>query len=165
MNWNIQWDKIMVTSSIGVLRLFLCFWMMTPLPLTQLMSLSNFVVPEPKGSSPYSQEFAISHYSEPTQFSSPPKAVSLRPVFIPSSNLRLSLLSSSFLRALPPNILHFSVLSHACHMPHPPHSPWFDLPNHIWKWVPNMNSFPRSKVRPGRDADHSPPSSAEVVNE
>jgi hypothetical protein len=25
--------------------------------------------------------------------------------------------------------------------------------------------FPRSKARPGRDADHSPPSSAEVVNE
>jgi hypothetical protein len=26
-------------------------------------------------------------------------------------------------------------------------------------------SFPRGKARPGRDADHSPPSSAEVVNE
>jgi hypothetical protein len=25
--------------------------------------------------------------------------------------------------------------------------------------------FPGGKVRPGRDADHSPPSSAEVVNE
>jgi hypothetical protein len=25
--------------------------------------------------------------------------------------------------------------------------------------------FPRGKARPGRDADHSPPSSAEVVNE
>jgi hypothetical protein len=25
--------------------------------------------------------------------------------------------------------------------------------------------FPGSKARPGRDADHSPPSSAEVVNE
>jgi hypothetical protein len=25
--------------------------------------------------------------------------------------------------------------------------------------------FPRSKARPGRDADHSPPSSAEVMNE
>jgi hypothetical protein len=30
------------------------------------------------------------------------------------------------------NHIHFSVLSHACHMPHPPHSPWFDLPNDIW---------------------------------
>jgi hypothetical protein len=26
-------------------------------------------------------------------------------------------------------------------------------------------SFPGGKARPGRDADHSPPSSAEVVNE
>jgi hypothetical protein len=26
-------------------------------------------------------------------------------------------------------------------------------------------SFPRGKARPGRDADHSPPSSAEVENE
>jgi hypothetical protein len=26
-------------------------------------------------------------------------------------------------------------------------------------------SFPRGKTRPGRDADHSPPSSAEVVND
>jgi hypothetical protein len=27
------------------------------------------------------------------------------------------------------------------------------------------DTFPGGKVRPGRDADHSPPSSAEVVNE
>jgi hypothetical protein len=26
-------------------------------------------------------------------------------------------------------------------------------------------SFPRGKARPGRDADHSPPSSAEIKNE
>jgi hypothetical protein len=30
-------------------------------------------------------------------------------------------------------------------------------------WVPGP--FPGGKARPGRDADHSPPSSAEVVNE
>jgi hypothetical protein len=29
----------------------------------------------------------------------------------------------------------------------------------------HRESFPRGKARPGRDADHSPPSSAEVVNE
>jgi hypothetical protein len=28
-----------------------------------------------------------------------------------------------------------------------------------------VGPFPGSKARPGRDADHSPPSSAEVVNE
>jgi hypothetical protein len=32
------------------------------------------------------------------------------------------------------------------------------------QWVPG-GPFPRGKVRPGRDADHSPPSSAEVKNE
>jgi hypothetical protein len=31
------------------------------------------------------------------------------------------------------------------------------------QWVPG--SFPGDKARPGRDADYSPPSSAEVVNE
>jgi hypothetical protein len=31
--------------------------------------------------------------------------------------------------------------------------------------VGTLSTFPGSKARPGRDADHSPPSSAEVVNE
>jgi hypothetical protein len=31
------------------------------------------------------------------------------------------------------------------------------------QWVPGP--FPGGKARPGRDADHSPPSSAEVVNQ
>jgi hypothetical protein len=34
------------------------------------------------------------------------------------------------------------------------------------QWVPGTGgSFPGGKARPGRDADHSPPSSAEVKNE
>jgi hypothetical protein len=33
-----------------------------------------------------------------------------------------------------------------------------------FQWVPGVLS-PGVKARPGRDADHSPPSSAEVVNE
>jgi hypothetical protein len=33
------------------------------------------------------------------------------------------------------NPVPVSPLSHACHMPHPPSSPWFDLPNNIWWWV------------------------------
>jgi hypothetical protein len=33
------------------------------------------------------------------------------------------------------NHVHFSVLSHACHMSLPPHSPWLDLPNDIWGWA------------------------------
>jgi hypothetical protein len=33
------------------------------------------------------------------------------------------------------NPAHVSPLSHACHMPRPPHSPWFYLSNNIWWWV------------------------------
>jgi hypothetical protein len=33
--------------------------------------------------------------------------------------------------------VHFSLLSHAFHMPCSPLSPWFDLPN-IWRWVQIM---------------------------
>ena len=35
----------------------------------------------------------------------------------------------------------------------------------IVKWVPGIWVFPGGKVRPGRAADHSPPSSAAVVEE
>jgi hypothetical protein len=38
-------------------------------------------------------------------------------------------------------------------------SPWASYP------MGTGGSFPGGKVRPGRDADHSPPSSAEVKNE
>jgi hypothetical protein len=33
------------------------------------------------------------------------------------------------------NPVHACALSHACHMPRPPHSPWFDVPNNIWWWI------------------------------
>jgi hypothetical protein len=34
------------------------------------------------------------------------------------------------------------------------------------QWVPwGRGPFPGARARPGRDVDHSPPSSAEVVNE
>jgi hypothetical protein len=32
-------------------------------------------------------------------------------------------------------LVQFSLLSHAQHMSHPPHSPWLDLPSDIWWWV------------------------------
>jgi hypothetical protein len=38
------------------------------------------------------------------------------------------------------NLVNFSPLSHACHMPCSPHSPWFDLRNNIWWWVLRKNS-------------------------
>jgi hypothetical protein len=39
-----------------------------------------------------------------------------------SSEWSLSLLLSHL------NLVHVSILSHACHMTHPPHSPWHDHP-------------------------------------
>jgi hypothetical protein len=36
------------------------------------------------------------------------------------------------------NLVHFLLLSHACHMSRASRSPWFDLPNNIWGWVQNM---------------------------
>jgi hypothetical protein len=36
------------------------------------------------------------------------------------------------------NPVHVSPLSHACHMPRPPHYPLFDLPNNIWRRVQIM---------------------------
>jgi hypothetical protein len=33
------------------------------------------------------------------------------------------------------NPVHFPLLSHACYMSRPPHSPWFDLHNDILGWV------------------------------
>jgi hypothetical protein len=32
----------------------------------------------------------------------------------------------------------YTFLTHACHMLHPTHSPWFDLPNDVWGWVQYM---------------------------
>jgi hypothetical protein len=36
------------------------------------------------------------------------------------------------------NLIKFYLLSHACRMPRPPHSPSLDLPNDIWWWVQIM---------------------------
>jgi hypothetical protein len=35
-------------------------------------------------------------------------------------------------------LVYFSLLSHACHIPRSPHSPWLDLRNDIWGWVQIM---------------------------
>jgi hypothetical protein len=37
------------------------------------------------------------------------------------------------------NSVHFPFLSFACHISRPPHSPWFYVPNNIWRWVQNIN--------------------------
>jgi hypothetical protein len=75
----------------------------------------------------------------------------LNPLHIPPANLP-KIHSDPFLPSTPrssewsfsfglshQNLVHFSVLSHACHMPRPPQCPWLDQPNDIWRWVQNMN--------------------------
>jgi hypothetical protein len=44
------------------------------------------------------------------------------------------------------NLVHFSLLSHACHMPCPSHSPWLDLRNDIWGWIQIMK-FKNCKIK------------------
>jgi hypothetical protein len=61
---------------------------------------------------------------------------------------------STFFVRVPPDIFPLSSVSRPALGPTQPPV----------QWVPGVLS-PGVKARPGRDADHSPPSSAEVVNE
>jgi hypothetical protein len=115
------------------------------------------VVPELKGSSLHSWEPATSPYPEPcdstplhcarahTQthacartYTNVCASVSLRSILISSCHIHLSLLSGHIPSGFPTKTLYTSPISHACHMAHPPHSPWFCLPNDIWWWVQIM---------------------------
>jgi hypothetical protein len=97
------------------------------------------MVLEPEGSSPYSQQPATSTYPESTgsTLHSPANLPKINSDPILPSTPRPSELSPSFGRPHQ-NLVHFSVLSSACHMSRPPQSPWFLLPNDIWRWVQNM---------------------------
>jgi hypothetical protein len=91
--------------------------------------LTNSVAPEPEGSSPWLQEPATGPYPKPTESTlPPPKPVSLTKIHFDPI---LSPMPYSS-RALSQNRVHFSVLSHACHMPVDLNSPWLDLSNDIW---------------------------------
>jgi hypothetical protein len=105
------------------------------------VQLTSSVAPEPKGSSPHSQQPANDSYPEPGESTPhPPQPIFLRSILIPSSHLRLGLSNGLFPFGLShQNPVHIFTLSHACHMPCPPHSPWFDLPNNVlwmvfWKY-------------------------------
>jgi hypothetical protein len=91
------------------------------------------VAQEPEGSSPHSQQPATGPYPEPVESSPHP------PAYLPKINYDPILLSTarSSEWSLSFGLSHqnlVSLLFHACHMPCPPHSLWFDLPN-IWGWV------------------------------
>jgi hypothetical protein len=108
-------------SEEGVILTWSCFY------------LTKSVAQKPRGSSLYSQEPVTSPYPEPTGSTVHPLPASvpnLRSILIPSSHLRLGSSKWSLSFGLShQNLVHFSLLPHACHMHRPPHSPWFDLPN------------------------------------
>jgi hypothetical protein len=94
--------------------------------------VTNSVAPEPDSSLPYSQEPTTAPYPEPTESNlhHPAYLAMSHPDYIVTSMPRSS--EWSLFHGLShQNLAHFSVLSHMCHMPRPPHCPWFDLPNDI----------------------------------
>jgi hypothetical protein len=102
-----------------------------------VLNISKSVASQPEGSSPRSQEPATSPYPEQFESCSPPPNLSkIRSDAILPSTPRSSECSLSF-GPSHQNRVHFSNLSHACHMLRPSHSPWFDLPNGIWGWIRN----------------------------
>jgi hypothetical protein len=94
------------------------------------------VAPEPEGSSPHSQQPSNCPYPEPGESTPHPQPISLRSILIPSTPWSFKWFFSFGLSHQNP--VHVSPLSLACHMPRPPHSPWFHLPNNIWWWVQIM---------------------------
>jgi hypothetical protein len=94
------------------------------------------MVQEPEGSSPHSQQLANYPYPEPVESNPHPPAslpkIHSDPILPPtpwSSKWSLSFGLSH------QNLVHFSLLTHACSMSRQPHSPWLDLPSDIWEWV------------------------------
>jgi hypothetical protein len=101
--------------------------------------ITNFVAPQPEGSSPHSQQPATGPCPEPNEPAPHPPANILKIHSDPSPHIRLSLPSGLFPSGLPhQNLVHFSLLPHACHMSRPLYSPLLDLPNDIWGWVQIM---------------------------
>jgi hypothetical protein len=104
-----------------------------------LWRLTNSVALEPQGSSPYSQETALGSYSKPTESTPHPPAnlpkIHSDPILPSTPRSSEWFLSFGLSRQ---NLVHFSVISHACNMSSRLHSPWFDLPNYILGWVQIM---------------------------
>jgi hypothetical protein len=101
--------------------------------------VTNPVALQHDGSSPHSQQ-PISGPCPDRVDSTPYPSVNLSTIH--SDPIRSSMPQSSewsiFFGLSHRNLVHFSLLSHACHMPQLPHFPWLDLPNDTKGWVQNM---------------------------
>jgi hypothetical protein len=86
--------------------------------------LTNYVAPEPAGSSPYSQETATALPWANGTHSTPLSHSSLRSIPIPSFHLCLSLPCGLFPSGFPTKTLR-TFLSHACNVSRASHSPLF----------------------------------------
>jgi hypothetical protein len=106
--------------------------------------ITNSVAQEHEGSSPHSQQPTTGPCPEPVE--SNPHTTSQSPKDSFWSHLPPTAWSSEW--SLPfglchQNLVHFSFLSHACHMHGRPHSPLLDLPNYICGWVQIMRFLGR----------------------
>jgi hypothetical protein len=100
---------------------------------------TNSLAPEPESLSQHSEQPAIGLCPEPIESNTHPRQPMSRDQF-----WLHPLIYASVFRVVPSfglsrqNLVQFSLLSHACHMHRPPHSPWLNLPNEIWGWVQIM---------------------------
>jgi hypothetical protein len=90
---------------------------------------SSTILSYPVSPEPESQVSATDPYPEPTESTPPPANLpKIHSDTILPSTTRSSEWSLSF-GLSHHNPIHFSLLSHACHVHRTPHSPWFYLPN------------------------------------
>jgi hypothetical protein len=93
---------------------------------------------ESDGSLPFSQQPVTGTYPEPDA-----PTPQLTPYPKIHSNIILPFTPRSYERSLlcrdsDENFVYIFHLSHACHIPHPSHTPWLDHPHNIWWSVKGM---------------------------
>jgi hypothetical protein len=117
---NVNWQKFSQNLKAGTFEI-----KVQPVdPLISDKLLTNYVVPESKGSSPCLQGQATGPYPEPTESTSAHSAnlPKIHSDLILPSTSQSAKWSLSF-QLSHKNLVCSSILLHACHMPHPPHSP------------------------------------------